>query len=185
MYMPTAMSTDSTKSHSKPLLVVIDMQQDFVTGSLGSEEAQRVVDRIARKIQSHAGLLAYTLDTHQSDYLQTSEGRHLPIEHCIKGSAGHALVPTLKPLLESACCFEKPSFGSVELASWIAANPDISQVELVGVCTDICVVSNALLIKAFRPELQVLVDGSCCAGTSIQAHQAALQTMRSCQIEVF
>jgi len=185
MYMPTAMSTDSSKSHSDSLLVIIDMQQDFVTGSLGSKEAQLVVDRIAAKIQSHQGPLAYTLDTHQSDYLATNEGRHLPVEHCIKGEEGHHLVPALKPLLEHARCFEKPTFGSVELAGWIASQPNLDRVELAGVCTDICVVSNALLIKAFQPELTVLVDGACCAGTSIQAHKAALETMRSCQIEVF
>ncbi len=185
MYMPTATSTDSSKSHSDSLLVIIDMQKDFVTGSLGSKEAQLVVDRIAAKIQNHQGPLAYTLDTHQSNYLATSEGRHLPVEHCIKGEEGHQLVPALKPLLEHARCFEKPTFGSVELATWIASQPNLDRVELAGVCTDICVVSNALLIKAFQPELTVLVDGACCAGTSIQAHKAALETMRSCQIEVF
>ncbi len=183
--MPTAMSTDSSKSHSSSLLIVIDMQQDFVTGTLGSVQAGQVVQKIADKIHNHAGLLAYTLDTHHSDYLQTREGRYLPVEHCIKGSEGHSLVPALKPLLEHARCFEKPTFGSIDLASWIASLTDLEKVELVGVCTDICVVSNALLIKAFRPDLEVSVDGGCCAGTSIQAHQAALTTMSSCQIEVF
>lgn len=183
--MPTAMFTDSSKSHSKSLLVVIDMQQDFITGSLGTEEAVNVVSKVERKITQHKGMLAYTLDTHQSDYLATSEGKHLAIEHCIRGSEGHALVPALQTLLSAAYCFEKPTFGSVELAKWISNQSEVGQVELVGVCTDICVVSNALLIKAFCPELPILVDSACCAGTSIQAHQAALQTMKSCQIEVF
>lgn len=185
MYMSTAMSTDSSKSHSKSLLVVIDMQQDFISGSLGSKEAEKVVSKVEQKISGHEGLLAYTLDTHQSDYLATSEGRHLAVEHCIKGSEGHSLVPSLQRLLSTAHCFEKPTFGSVALAQWISLHPEISQVQLVGVCTDICVVSNALLIKAFCPELPIVVDSACCAGTSIQAHHAALETMRSCQIEVF
>lgn len=185
MYMPIAMSTDSSKSHSNTLLIVIDMQQDFISGSLGSKEAQAIVGKVAKKIQEHRGLLAYTLDTHGSDYLQSNEGRKLPIEHCIKDSEGHQLESSLKSLLKDAVCFEKPTFGSVDLARWICSKPELGQVELIGVCTDICVVSNALLIKAFSPDLQIRVDSSCCAGTSIQAHLAALETMKSCQIEVF
>ncbi len=183
--MHTAMSTDSSKRHSEKLLVVIDMQKDFVTGSLGSDEAQAVVQEVRKTIQEWDGQLAYTLDTHDEKYLQTSEGKALPVEHCIAGSIGHELVDELKDLLKDAKAFEKPTFGSVALATWIAGNPDLELVELIGVCTDICVVSNALLIKAMRPELAVRVIGSSCAGTTTDRHRAALETMMSCQIEVF
>lgn len=180
--MHTAMSTDSSKSLSDSLLVVIDMQNDFVTGSLGTEEARQVVQPIVEKLKSFDGLVAYTLDTHHSDYLSTNEGRHLAVKHCIKGSEGHKLVPELVGLLDAARCFEKPTFGSVDLARWVAAQDDLRHVELVGVCTDICVVSNALLIKAYRPDLEVVVDSRCCAGSTVESHQAALKTMSCCQI---
>ncbi|MDD3929625.1 MAG: cysteine hydrolase [Sphaerochaeta sp.] len=183
--MPTAMSTDSSRPHSDKLLVVIDMQKDFVTGSLGSAEAQAVVEKVRETILQWDGRLAYTLDTHADDYLKTQEGKALPVEHCMAGSEGHELVEELKPLLKNATAFEKPTFGSVALATWIAQETELSQVVLIGVCTDICVVSNALLIKAMRPELPVRVIGSSCAGSSPARHLAALETMKSCQIEVF
>ncbi len=183
--MPTATKKDYSKPRSKKLLVVIDMQKDFVSGSLGTPEAQSVVKKVVAKVTGHSGTLAYTLDTHEPNYLETSEGKHLPVPHCIKGEEGHQLVDPLKEPLKNAMVFEKPTFGSVELATYIAGDEAITQVELIGVCTDICVVSNALLIKAMRPELPVLVDASCCAGTTIENHEAALQTMRSCQIEIF
>ena len=185
MYMPTATKKDYSKSHSRRLLVVIDMQKDFISGSLGTVEAEEVVDKVAAKVAGHKGPLAYTLDTHEADYLKTSEGKHLPVVHCIKGEEGHQLVDQLKEPLKDAMVFEKPTFGSVELATYIAEDETIKEVELVGVCTDICVVSNALLIKAMRPEISVLVDASCCAGTTPDNHEAALKTMHSCQIEVF
>ncbi len=167
------------------LLVIVDMQEDFVRGSLATEEAKAVIPIIQEKIRSHTGPLAYTLDTHQADYLQTSEGRMLPVEHCIKGTEGHQLIAELTDLLADAECFEKDTFGSVALAERVAGDPTLSSVELAGVCTDICVVSNALIIKAMRPELSVNVDASCCAGSTPQRHQAALETMKSCQIEGF
>lgn len=182
--MPIAPSTDSTKLPSETLLVVIDMQRDFVTGSLGSPEAQAILSAMCEKIEKHKGPVWYTLDTHGQDYMETKEGLHLPVPHCIKGTQGHDLVPELVPLLKDATCFEKPTFGSIELGKELLSHPEIGKVELVGVCTDICVVSNALLIKAFRPELEVGVDSLCCAGTSVIAHEAALKTMLSCQIAV-
>jgi nicotinamidase-related amidase len=185
MSMHTAIKKDYSKPLSRRLLVVIDMQKDFVSGSLGTAEAQAIVEKVAAKVAKHDGKLAYTLDTHGPEYLETSEGKHLPVLHCIKGEEGHELVDSLKEPLRDALVFEKPTFGSVKLATYIAQDESISSVELVGVCTDICVVSNALLIKAMRPELSVLVDASCCAGTTTLNHEAALQTMRSCQIEVF
>lgn len=185
MYMHTATFTDCSKPHSDTLLVVIDMQHDFVHGTLGSVEAQAIVDAVVQKIQSHKGPIVYTLDTHHSDYLQTQEGKHLPIEHCIKGKKGHELIDELKVLLALSPCFEKPTFGSLELAQAIANDESLSKVELIGLCTDICVVSNALLIKALSPELHICVDAKCCAGTTQENHLAALKTMNSCQIEVF
>ena len=166
------------------LLIAVDMQNDFVTGSLGTEEATRIVAGAVNKIKSEEGLLAYTLDTHFEDYLSTSEGRALPVEHCIKGSNGHELIDELKDLLKDAPSFEKYTFGSVALAEYIRDNPEIKEVELFGLCTDICVVSNALMIKAMRPELTVKVDGTISAGTSVEKHNAALDTMESCQIIV-
>ncbi|WP_428520083.1 cysteine hydrolase family protein [Sphaerochaeta sp.] len=164
---------------------MIDMQKDFVSGSLGTAEAQAVVGKVVAKVAGHKGLLAYTLDTHEKDYLETSEGKHLPVPHCIKGEEGHQLVDQLKEPLKDAMVFEKPTFGSIELATYIAEDQTITEVELVGVCTDICVVSNALLIKAMRPEIPILVDASCCAGTTPGNHEAAIKTMQSCQIEIF
>ena len=182
--MPTATFTDCSKPHSDTLLVVIDMQKDFINGSLGSLQAQQVVSAVVEKVTKHSGPVAYTLDTHHDDYLMTNEGKKLPIQHCIKGQKGHQVIEELKDLLKNAICFEKPTFGSVELATFIAADPTIATVELIGVCTDICVVSNALLIKAMAPQLSILVDAKCCAGTTQERHKAALETMRSCQIDV-
>lgn len=182
--MHTAMFTDSSKPLSDTLLVVIDMQKDFVNGSLGTKEAQNIIDNVVSLITKHKGPIAYTLDTHQDNYLETSEGKKLPVRHCIKGEEGHELIDELQLLLKDARCFEKPTFGSVELARAIADDATIKKVELAGVCTDICVVSNALLIKAMRPDLEINVHASCCAGTTDSRHKSALETMSSCQIEV-
>ena len=175
------MHSDSSKK--KRLLVVIDMQEDFIRGSLGTAEAKAIIPAMQEKIKGHDGPLAYTLDTHDEEYLSTSEGAHLPVVHCVKGEAGHRLIAELSDLLGQAECFEKPTFGSVALAERIRDDETIGEVELVGVCTDICVVSNALMIKAMRPELAVFVDPSCCAGSSVERHLASLETMKSCQIE--
>lgn len=166
------------------LLVAVDMQNDFVFGSLGTEEAKKTVEGAVAKINAEEGLLAYTLDTHFDDYLSTSEGLALPVEHCIKGSEGHKLISELQDSLKDAKVFEKYTFGSVDLAEYIRDNPQIKEVELFGLCTDICVVSNALMIKAMRPELTVKVDGTISAGTTVEKHNAALDTMESCQIIV-
>ncbi|MCK9548566.1 MAG: cysteine hydrolase [Sphaerochaeta sp.] len=175
------MNTDTHKKEH--LLVVVDMQEDFVRGSLATDEAKAIIPAMIEKIKGHAGPLAYTLDTHDEEYLSTSEGAHLPVVHCVKGEEGHRLITELAPLLSDAECFEKPTFGSVALAERIRDDKTIEEVELVGVCTDICVVSNALMIKAMRPELVVRVDPSCCAGSTVQRHHASLETMKSCQIE--
>ena len=172
----------------KKLLIVVDMQKDFVDGALGTPEAQKIVDKVVEKIKGFDGDVIATLDTHTPDYMQTQEGVKLPVPHCIKGTDGWKLIPAVDAALEEKgyTAVEKPTFGSVTLPELLAQKYDTSelQIELVGLCTDICVVSNALLLKAFFPEVPICVDAACCAGVSPESHQAALQTMASCQITV-
>ena len=173
-------------------LIVIDMQNDFITGSLGSKEAEAIVPKVVRKI-SEAEEVRYTLDTHDISYLESQEGRLLPVEHCIRGTKGHELHTEIKKEIKDRKSipgeYVKYTFGSVDLANDMAhlyqkyQNQRIDlEVELVGLCTDICVVSNALLLKAFVPEMKIYVDSQCCAGTTPEKHEAALKTMESCQI---
>lgn len=172
----------------KQFLVVVDMQKDFIDGALGTEEACAIVPRVVSKILSFDGEIIATLDTHYENYMETSEGRKLPVMHCIKGTAGWQLDEKVAGALQSRgyLPLEKNTFGSVTLPELIAqkAGGEAFSVELVGLCTDICVVSNALLLKAFYPEVEITVDEVCCAGVTPQAHEAALQTMRSCQINI-
>lgn len=170
-------------------LVVVDMQNDFVTGSLGTKEAEAVVSRVIEKVKNFDGVVVFTQDTHSEDYLETQEGRMLPVKHCIKETDGWKLVPQLDSFAEEKQCriFEKNTFGSVELADFLRqryAENELESVELIGLCTDICVISNALLIKAYMPELNVKADAGCCAGVTPDKHDAALQVMESCQIVV-
>ena len=172
-------------------LVVVDMQNDFIDGSLGTNEAVAIVDNVKDKIGQYNPSDVYvTLDTHGPNYLNTQEGEKLPVEHCIKGTDGWKLSPAIEEMLQDAHVFEKPTFGSVALAEELKSlagddYPDGEgmEIELVGLCTDICVVSNALLIKAYLPEARISVDPSCCAGVTPESHEAALATMRMCQIE--
>ncbi|MEE1013785.1 MAG: isochorismatase family cysteine hydrolase [Clostridia bacterium] len=172
----------------KKLLIVVDMQKDFVDGALGTPEAQGIVGKVVEKIKGFDGDMIATLDTHTPDYMQTQEGTKLPVPHCIKGTDGWALAPAVGAVLDQKgyTAVEKPAFGSVALPELIEKNYDIAdlQIELVGLCTDICVVSNALLLKAFFPEVPICVDAACCAGVSPESHQAALQTMAACQITI-
>lgn len=172
----------------KKILIAVDLQKDFVDGALGTAEAVAMLPRAARKLQDHEGPLFVTLDTHQQDYLQTREGKFLPVEHCVRGSAGWQLHPVIAGALEGKDyrVVEKPTFGSVELPKLVreAAGDEAFTVELLGLCTDICVVSNALLLKAHFPEADISVDGSCCAGVTPESHRAALETMKMCQITV-
>ena len=172
-------------------LVVVDMQKDFIDGSLGTDEAQGIVEKVKEKILSYPKEMVYaTLDTHGEDYLSTQEGKVLPVPHCIKGTEGWGLHPALKELILPDHFFEKGSFGSLQLAESMRElfrqqdSMEGASIELVGLCTDICVVSNALLLKAFLPEIPISVDSSCCAGVTKEKHLAALETLRSCQIEV-
>ena len=171
----------------RKILIVIDMQNDFIDGALGTAEALAIVDNVKAKIRSYAATDVFaTRDTHQADYLNTQEGKNLPVQHCIAGSGGWQIRPDIAALLDGAVIFDKPTFGSVELARHLASlnAGEPLEIELVGLCTDICVVSNALLLKAFMPEVRISVDSRCCAGVTPQKHSAALETMRSCQIHV-
>lgn len=176
------------------ILVVVDMQNDFIDGSLGTPEAVAIVDNVADKIgQYNPSDIYVTLDTHGPNYLNTQEGSKLPVEHCIKGTGGWELSPAISEMLKDAHVFEKPTFGSVELAETLkslaedslecSADGEGMEIELIGLCTDICVVSNAILIKAFLPEAEISVDPACCAGVTPESHEAALATMRQCQIK--
>lgn len=170
----------------KTLLVIVDMQQDFVSGALGTAEAQALLPRMAEKIQKAAAegtALAYTMDTHQPNYLETQEGKHLPVTHCVEGTTGWGLCAELAPLLQGAKEFRKPGFGSVALGEYVKSE-GFERVELVGVCTGICVLSNAAVIKAFAPETEVVVDGSLCACVSPDSHQTALKAMRLIQVDM-
>lgn len=164
------------------VLVVVDMQNDFIDGALGTSEAVEIVPRVAEKIKEFDGTVLFTRDTHETDYLQTQEGKHLPVEHCIRDTEGWQLAPAIEAL-RTTTPIDKPTFGSIALCEKLKElNPE--SVTLVGLCTDICVISNAMLIKAYFPELPVGVDGSCCAGVTPQSHIRALEAMTMCQIEV-
>ncbi|MBE7012069.1 MAG: cysteine hydrolase [Ruminococcaceae bacterium] len=172
----------------KKVLIVVDMQKDFVDGALGTNEAVAIVDNAVKKIEGFEGDIIVTYDTHAENYLETQEGKNLPVPHCIKGTEGWRLDAKVRAAVDKKeyKAIEKPTFGSTELTEYIKAsyNPDEIEIELIGLCTDICVVSNALLIKANFLETKVSVDSSCCAGVTPESHNAALTTMKMCQIEI-
>ena len=171
----------------RKILIVIDMQNDFIDAALGSAQAEAIVDAVKEKIRSYPpeDVIA-TMDTHGADYLKTQEGKYLPVEHCIKGTDGWQIRPDIAELLEGAAIYEKPTFGSVKLAEDLKkiSEKEEIELELAGLCKDICVVSNALLLKAFMPEVLIRIDPACCAGVTPGKHEAALETMRSCQIVI-
>lgn len=167
-------------------LIIIDMQKDFVTGPLGTQEARDMLPRLVKKlediVEEGAVDLIFTQDTHADNYLDTQEGRKLPIPHCIKKTDGWQIVPELQKFTARAkAVIEKKAFGSTRLPSLIK---QYEVVEFAGVCTDICVVSNALLIKAFYPEQRVQIDAACCAGSTPEAHKQALDVMAHCQCKI-
>lgn len=169
---------------TRELLVVVDMQNDFITGPLGTKEAQAIVPNVKKKIEAfvqNGQPVIFTRDTHYEDYLDTQEGFYLPVVHCVEGTEGWEIESTLQ--LEHAMVLDKISFGSPELAAYIQ-EAEFDTVTLIGVCTDICVISNAMLIKAFDPEVLVQVDAACCAGVSPESHENALNAMKQCQIEI-
>lgn len=171
----------------RKILVVVDMQNDFIDGSLGTKEAQAIVDNVAAEIANYdpADIFA-TRDTHPENYLDTQEGKNLPVVHCVKNTKGWEINEKIAKALKNAEIIDKPTFGSKILAEKIAAIAEKEDVEvtLIGLCTDICVVSNALLIKAYLPETPVRVIASCCAGVTPESHEAALKTMAMCQVKV-
>ena len=179
------------------VLIVIDMQKDFINGALGTDEAQAIVSRVVKRIkESDNELVLFTKDTHQDDYLETSEGKKLPVPHCIEGTDGWQLLPeifeawqnnkstTIAPELYENT-FKKTVFGSTDLVNFLKNKADkICEIELLGVCTDICVVSNAIMIKNAMPDVKISVLSDCCAGVTPESHDAALKVMQMCHIDV-
>ena len=172
----------------KKILVVVDMQKDFVDGALGTKEAVEIVPNVVEKINSFDGEIFVTYDTHFENYMQSAEGKKLPVAHCIKGTDGWQLDKNVQSALEKKCytAVEKLTFGSVNLPELIKniVGDEKFTIELIGLCTDICVVSNALLLKANFPECEITVDSKCCAGVTPKTHEDALSTMKMCQINV-
>lgn len=169
------------------VLVVVDMQNDFIDGALGTPEAVKIVPLVVQKIRDFDGLVIATRDTHEANYLDTQEGKKLPVEHCIRGTKGWELCQEIRELIAEDP-IDKPAFGSEELGQRLKAchetDGPIESITLVGLCTDICVISNALLLKACLPEMPVIVDASCCAGVTPESHVQALNAMKMCQVEI-
>ena len=167
----------------KNILVVVDIQKDFVDGSLGTAEAVAMVDAAAKKIREFEGEIFVTYDTHFEDYMSTQEGRNLPVPHCIKDSDGWQICDELKPFAETVV--DKLTFGSIDLPRLLESYGEpIERIELCGLCTDICVISNAMVLKAAFPEVPIAVDASCSAGVSVESHNTALAAMKAVQIEI-
>lgn len=172
------------------VLVVVDMQKDFIDGSLGTKEAVSIVRGVVEKIRRFDGRVIATRDTHGEDYLETAEGRNLPVVHCVRDTPGWQLQKEVEEALrEKADCriIDKPTFGSVELGEYVRRlneEEPVDKMTLVGLCTDICVISNALLLKAYLPEVPIEVDISCCAGVTPKSHDQAAEAMKMCQIEI-
>ena len=167
------------------VLAVIDMQNDFISGTLGTSEAQSIVPRVAKKIaaaRNEGRRVVFTRDTHTEDYLNTQEGRKLPVPHCLLGSDGWQIDCRLD--VADAAVFDKPGFGSPDLIRFLSMLPELEEVEFIGLCTDICVITNAMMLKGALPELPIKIDSSCCAGVTPASHENALAAMRLCQIEI-
>lgn len=174
------------KKNTNPrVLLVIDMQNDFIDGALGTKEAETIVSNVNEKIaayRSSGDKVVFTRDTHHDNYLETAEGKKLPVPHCIEGTDGWQITSKIT-VLENETVFDKPSFGCIELADYMKwVNP--SSIEFVGLCTDICVISNAMIMKARFPEIPISVDSACCAGVTPESHENALKAMAMCQIDI-
>ena len=168
------------------ILIVVDMQNDFIDGALGTAEAVAIVPRVVEKVKDFKGTVIFTRDTHGENYMQTQEGQNLPVPHCIKGSHGWEVCPALEPL-RTGLTIDKPTFGSAELGKQLLeldAKEPVGSITLVGLCTDICVISNAMIAKAFLPEVPVTVDAACCAGVTPESHRNALNAMKMCQVRI-
>ena len=170
----------------KHILIVVDMQNDFIDGALGTKEAVAIVPKVEDKIRNFGGEVFFTRDTHETWYLETQEGKNLPVPHCIRGTEGWQIRKELDALRKTEP-IDKETFGSTDLAADLLAlheDEEIGSITLVGLCTDICVISNALLLKATLPEVPIYVDAACCAGVTPESHENALKAMDACQIKV-
>lgn len=168
------------------VLAVIDMQNDFIDGTLGTKEAELIVSNVRKKIEEFlekGDLVIYTRDTHTSEYLKTQEGNNLPVVHCVEKTQGWQISEAVYK--EDCPVIDKPSFGSLELAEWVASRDNVEEIVLIGLCTDICVISNAMILKARLPEIPISVIADCCAGVTPQSHLNALEAMKMCQIRVY
>lgn len=179
------------EENMKKLLVLVDTQVDFMTGVLGSEEAKAIIPNVIEKIKHWDGDIVVTLDTHNEDYMKTREGKFLPFPHCIFGTPGHKIEPEIQAALDmkkiggtNIFFVLKPTFGCIALPKVIAKNGKYNYLEFIGVCTDVCLVANCLVVKSAYPEVDMAVDASCCAGTTPEKHKAALMTMESCQVRI-
>ena len=171
----------------RTILVVIDMQNDFIDGSLGTKEAQQIVPRVVEKMKEYDPWNIYlTRDTHYENYLDTQEGRNLPVEHCIEGTHGWQLNAAVAKAAEKATVIDKPTFGSNRLAGILMTEraQEALEIELVGLCTDICVITNAMMTKGALPEVPLFVRADCCAGVTLESHETALNAMKMCQISI-
>ena len=173
------------------VLVVVDMQNDFIDGSLGTKEAQKIVPGVVEKIRNFKGRVIVTRDTHGRDYLNSAEGKQLPVVHCVKDTEGWQIRPEVEEAVREKTgsrILDKPTFGSVELGEYMRqldqTEGPVEEITLIGLCTDICVISNALLLKAYLPEVSIRVEASCCAGVTPESHEQALGAMKMCQITI-
>ena len=164
-------------------LIVVDMQNDFITGSLGSAHAQAIVPAVVEKVKNFDGEIIFTRDTHTQEYLQTQEGKNLPVPHCVLGTWGWQVCDELASYAQKVV--DKPTFGCVQLPQVLQNyETPMDEIELCGLCTDICVISNAILLKSAFPETKIIVDGTCSAGVTMESHERALEAMRAVQIQI-
>lgn len=170
---------------SKRVLLVIDMQNDFIDGALGTKEAVAIVENVKKKIEMYrqnGGIIIFTRDTHGQNYLETMEGKKLPVKHCLKNTKGWEITSEIDTADDKI--IDKPTFGSIELAEYLETLEEVEVIEIVGLCTDICVITNAMIVKAKLPEKVIIVDSSCCAGVTPESHLNALKALQMCHIEV-
>lgn len=180
------MDAENRRSNMQDILIVVDMQNDFIDGALGTAEAVAIVPKVAEKIRGFSGTVLFTRDTHEENYMDTQEGRNLPVPHCIRNTKGWEICKELEALRKEAP-IDKVTFGSADLGMKLKAMNEeipIQSITLVGLCTDICVISNAMVIKSFLPEAEIIVDAACCAGVTPESHQRALEAMKACQIKI-
>ncbi len=171
----------------RDILIVVDMQKDFIDGALGTAEAVGIVPAVVEKVKGFEGDILFTRDTHFENYMETQEGRNLPVSHCIRGTEGWELCKELQPYAEDRQVLDKVTFGAMELGPMLQEmheEDEISSITFVGLCTDICVISNVMIAKAFLPEVPIIVDAACCAGVTPESHNTALASMRTCQVQV-